>query len=106
MAARRRSYWSHRAGGLLLAAAAGGFGPGAAIAERTPTPDAPMGFDLLDWASQSGQFDALDLPTLPGGWSWDTAELYTTGEIRIVPEPATLALLALSGLALVRRRRK
>jgi hypothetical protein len=40
-------------------------------------------FDLLDWAIVSGTFDTLQLPTLTGGLSWDTSQLYTAGVLTI-----------------------
>jgi len=46
------------------------------------------------------------MPDLGGGLSWDTSNLYTTGAIGVVPEPATLALLTLGGLAILRRSRR
>lgn len=64
-------------------------------------------FDLFDWgtAPTGGTFD-LSLPSLTGGLSWDTAALYTTGEISVVPEPRTIALLTFVGMgALFLRRR-
>ena len=62
-------------------------------------------FDLFD-GMISGQFDTLDLPGLAEGLNWDTTSLYTDGVLVVVPEPATLSLLALGGLAVLRRRRK
>ena len=64
------------------------------------TPAAGDVFDLLDWAGTlTGTFDELLLP--PG--SWDTSQLYQTGELRFVPEPGTAAFLAL-GLTILCRR--
>lgn len=64
-------------------------------------------FDILDFASVSGEFSELILPELEEGVYWDTSRLYTTGEVSVtdVPEPGTMTLLALGGLALIRRRR-
>jgi len=60
-------------------------------------------FDLLNWGSLTGTFNTVNLPGLSGGLTWDVSALYSTGEISVVPEPATLSLLALGGL-LIRRR--
>jgi hypothetical protein len=61
-------------------------------------------FDLFD-GTLSGEFDDVILPQLDDGLSWDTGELYTFGQISVTPEPATMAMLAIGGLALLRRRR-
>ena len=40
-------------------------------------------FDLFDFASATGAFDALNLPTLGSGLEWDTSNLLVTGEISV-----------------------
>jgi hypothetical protein len=40
-------------------------------------------FDILNWASLSGTFSSVKLPTLPGGLTWNTNQLYTTGTISV-----------------------
>jgi uncharacterized protein YjbI with pentapeptide repeats len=63
-------------------------------------------FDLFDWTgvTPTGVF-ALSSP-----YAWDLSTLYTTGEatLTVIPEPSTLALVALAGIAIAaccRRRR-
>jgi autotransporter-associated beta strand protein len=40
-------------------------------------------FNLLDWGSTTGTFDALQLPSLGGGLGWNTSQLYTTGVLSV-----------------------
>jgi autotransporter family porin len=47
------------------------------------SPAAGQSFNLFDWTSASGTFDNLLLPTLSGGLSWNTSQLYTTGLLSI-----------------------
>ena len=55
-------------------------------------------FRLFDWTgvAPNGQFNVVN--TLPGGYGWDTSQLYGTGKVTLLPEPLPLALLA-AGLA-------
>ncbi|MCX5653456.1 MAG: PEP-CTERM sorting domain-containing protein [Planctomycetota bacterium] len=62
-------------------------------------------FDILDFGGRSGEFSTLSLPDLGSGLSWDTSDLYTSGTITVVPEPATLALVLVGAAATVLRRR-
>ena len=90
-----------------------------------------MEFDVLDFDSIDGEFDAIIVPNiysddwailtgdellpeldgngegLGGILAWDFTDLYTTGVIRVVPEPSTwlLSLAGLLALGLYRRRR-
>ena len=59
-------------------------------------------YDLFNWAgvSPSGQFANIG-NDLPPGYSWDTSQLYTTGQVTLVPEPSALALLAAGAATLV-----
>ncbi len=52
-------------------------------------------FDWQDWVD--GTFSDIDTPVLGGGLSWDTSELYTTGNLNVIPEPAVLSLLLIAG---------
>lgn len=64
--------------------------------------------DLFNWTTTSGNFTSITGTSLGGGLSWDTSALYTTGQITVVPEPSTWALLAgsLTVISILRRRRK
>jgi len=41
-------------------------------------------FQLLAFSTVSGQFDTLDLQTLPGGLSWVTTDLETLGQVSVI----------------------
>lgn len=56
-------------------------------------------YRLID-GSISGQFDSI--VGLPAGWDLT----YDAGSVTVTPEPATLGLLGLGGLAMLRRRRR
>jgi PEP-CTERM motif len=68
-------------------------------------------FDLLNAPAIEGQFSSISLPALPTGLSWDSSQLYSSGVISVVPEPATATLMAIAGAvvalaSLVARRRR
>ncbi|MDP6546768.1 MAG: PEP-CTERM sorting domain-containing protein, partial [Phycisphaerae bacterium] len=81
--------------GTLNVASHGGFDPGNGDT-----------FNIFDWGSRIGTFGEVNLPGLSGDLEWNTDDLYTTGEISVTPEPATISLLALGGLAVLRKRRR
>jgi len=62
-------------------------------------------FDIFDWGGgAAGVFDTLQLPSLGGTLVWTTTGLYTSGELRVTPEPVA-PLLALLGAAACWARR-
>ena len=63
-------------GGTLQVSLIDGFAPGLGDT-----------FDILDFeigALNGTEFDAVQLPTLPGRKTWDTSALYTDGEISVI----------------------
>jgi uncharacterized protein (TIGR03382 family) len=69
-------------------------------------PSAGDTFDLFN-GPELGVFSSLNLPPLSIGLIWDSSNLYTQGELKVVlvPEPAS-CLMALGALGLLLRRRK
>jgi hypothetical protein len=49
-------------------------------------PVAGNSFDLFDWASLTGTFSLVQLPTLGGNLVWNTSLLYTTGVISVASD--------------------
>ena len=67
-------------------------------------------FNLIDWASYTGSFNAgtdFSLPDLSAsGMSWDTSAFTSYGIIVVVPEPSRVLFLLLGLLGLMLRRRR
>jgi len=65
-------------------------------------------FDLFNWdGGVSGAFSAISTAALSGGQYWDTSELYTTGQLSVVPEPGSIGLLGLgSGILIFARHHR
>jgi ArsR family transcriptional regulator len=65
-------------------------------------------FDLFNWdGGVSGTFSAISTTALETGQYWDTSELYTTGQLSVIPEPGSVGLLGLgSGILLFTRRHR
>jgi fibronectin-binding autotransporter adhesin len=67
---------------------------------------------LFDWSGLSspamGEFTDYNLPALPSGMIWNTADLMTTGilSITFVPEPSRALFLLVGALALCSQRRR
>ena len=57
------------------------------------TPQVGNTFQFLNFSVVDGQF--LFNNDIGGGLSWDTSNLYTTGEMTVIPEPSTWALLGM-----------
>jgi hypothetical protein len=59
---------------------------GLAVSFITPgsySPQSGDSFDILDWGTLAGTFATMNLPSLPGGLTWNTGQLYTTGVLSI-----------------------
>ncbi len=65
-------------------------------------------FNLFDWeGGANGTFSAISTDALTTGQSWDATNLYTTGQLSVVPEPGSIGLLGLgSGILLFSRRHR
>lgn len=61
-------------------------------------------FDILTASSRSGRFDELVLPALEGDLTWRLRYSDTGAQLRVIPAPASIALLAALGAPIRRRR--
>lgn len=48
------------------------------------TPTSPLSFNLFDWGTVAGRFNAINLPIV-SGFAWNTSQLLTTGTISLTP---------------------
>lgn len=67
-------------------------------------PPPPGSYDLIVADSRTGTFDSITSDEPLVSWAYEDGSAKFT--IQVVPEPATMGLLALGGLAFIRRRRK
>jgi hypothetical protein len=42
-----------------------------------------LAFDVLNWGTRVGKFDAVQLPPLDDGLAWNTSQLYTLGALNV-----------------------
>ena len=65
-------------------------------------------FDLFNATTVVGAVGTLNLPSLDAGLGWDTSLFATTGVITVIsaPEPSSLAIVGLSGLAAFAMKRR
>lgn len=58
-------------------------------------------FDLFNWdGGVGGEFASISTTALSGSLEWDTSELYTTGQLSVIPEPGVFSLMAVFGGAM------
>ena len=67
-------------------------------------------FQIFDFSAltsgDTGQFNTLTLPSLSDALSWDSSDLYTSGTLSVIPEPASALLTGISLIGLLRLRRQ
>ena len=57
--------------------------------------------DLFDWPEPLAVGNAFSQVELPPGTVWDLSQLYTTGEITLIPEPVSSAMFVVALVSLV-----
>jgi hypothetical protein len=63
-------------------------------------------FEVMTYASRQGQFSEINGIDLGEGLMFEPLYGQDSFALVVTPEPATLSLLALGGLAILRRRRR
>lgn len=58
-----------------------------------------------NWGAFGGSFSNITGTALGGGLSFDTSDLLTTGTLTVIPEPATLGIVAAFGAGILFIRR-
>lgn len=93
---------------LAMVAASLAFGGTLNVTNLGGTLTAGQSFNLFNFNpdQSSGTFSVVNLPSLDNGLGWDTGNLYQSGVIAVIPEPSTAMLAGLTGLLLLRHRRK
>jgi uncharacterized protein YjbI with pentapeptide repeats len=64
-------------------------------------PDIGETLDLFDWPEPLAVGNTFSQVELPPGTVWDLSQLYTTGEITLIPEPANSAMFVIALVSLV-----
>lgn len=90
---------------LVIAAGAIDYGGDLDVILLGGTPQLGDNFNLFDAPSFLDVFATIDLPALPGDYSWQN-NLSVDGSLSVVPEASSISLAGLAALGLLARRRR